>query len=128
MIAPPRSVYELLARARTLVGARIERVAREVGLSAEGEAVSTKGRPGAIVERALGATGGTAKEHDFPALGVELKTIPVDADGVPLESTYVCTLSLGDAESQEWESSWVRAKLARVLFVPLVGADGAPWP
>jgi DNA mismatch repair protein MutH len=65
--------------------------------------------------------------HDFPELGVELKTIPLTPDGTPLESTYVCTLSLTDAETQEWATSWVRAKLGRVLFVPLVGPHGAPW-
>jgi DNA mismatch repair protein MutH len=121
-------VAALLERARGLTGMRVGDLATSLGLSSAGEAVRTKGTPGAILEAALGATGGSSKVHDFPELGVELKTIPVDLRGVPVESTYVCTLSLADAETQEWEESWVRAKLARVLFVPLVAGDGEPWP
>lgn len=123
----PASVGELFARASGLAGSTVAQVAHGLGLDARGEALRTKGAAGAIVERALGATGGPGRVHDFPALGVELKTIPVDARGAPLESTYVCTLSLADAEYQEWETSWVRAKLALVLFVPLVGERGSPW-
>jgi DNA mismatch repair protein MutH len=126
--APPPDLDALLARARALVGRTLADIARELGLSIEGDAARTKGRPGALVERALGATGGSAKVHDFPALGVELKTIPIDERGAPIESTHVCTMSLTDAESQDWETSWVRAKLARVLFVPLRGAASVPWP
>ncbi len=132
MIAEPADVEAgvaaLLARARGLVGTRVGDLATSLGLSSAGAAVRTKGTPGAILEAALGATGGSSKVHDFPDLGVELKTIPVDLRGVPVESTYVCTLSLADAETQEWDSSWVRAKLARVLFVPLVARDGEAWP
>jgi DNA mismatch repair protein MutH len=124
---PAPSVENLLARARGLVGASVREVAGSLGLEAGGDAVRTKGAGGAILERALGATGGPGRVHDFPELGVELKTLPVDGRGAPLESTYVCTLSLADAEFQEWADSWVRAKLARVLFVPLVGERGEPW-
>jgi DNA mismatch repair protein MutH len=123
-----RGVEALLTRARALVGKRVGDVATSLGVSSAGQAVRTKGTPGAILELALGATGGSTKVHDFPDLGVELKTIPVDLRGVPVESTYVCTLSLADAETQEWEDSWVRAKLSRVLFVPLVAGEGEPWP
>jgi DNA mismatch repair protein MutH len=121
-------IAALLERARALVGIQVGDLAASLGVSTGGDAVRTKGTPGAILELALGATGGSTKVHDFPELGVELKTIPVDLRGVPVESTYVCTLSLSDAETQEWETSWVRAKLSRVLFVPLVADDGEPWP
>lgn len=124
---PPADRDELLARARALAGVSLADIVARLGVHTRDEPVRTKGTPGALVEHALGATGGPGRTHDFPELGVELKTVPVDERGRPIESTYVCTLSLVDAESQEWESSWVRAKLARVLFVPLVGKDGTPW-
>ncbi|HVJ93467.1 MAG TPA: DNA mismatch repair endonuclease MutH [Labilithrix sp.] len=123
----PRSIDELLGRASALSGAVIGDVLRGLGLEASHDPVRTKGSAGEVLERALGASGGSAQVLDFPELGVELKTIPVTADGTPLESTYVCTLSLADADAQEWHSSWVRAKLARVLFVPLVGDHGTAW-
>lgn len=116
-----------MARANALVGLEVGTLARVLGIDTEGSAVRTKGMPGGILEQALGARGGGAKVHDFPDLRVELKTIPVDARTVPVESTYVCTLSLADAEDQEWDTSWVREKLSRVLFVPLVTRHGATW-
>ncbi|HEX7667777.1 MAG TPA: DNA mismatch repair endonuclease MutH [Polyangiaceae bacterium] len=126
-VDPPRTEDELAQRAKALVGVTIGDLAARVGLAADGSALRTKGRPGEIVERALGATGGNAKVHDFPDLAIELKTIPVTPNGVPVESTYVCTLALADADSQEWDSSWVRSKLARVLFVPTIGDGDAAW-
>ena len=109
MIAPPREEAELLERARALSGTRVQ----AAGLH-------TKGKVGELVERALGATGGSTATWDFPALRIELKTIPVDArTGTPRESTFVCAISLADAERAEWASSWARAKLSRVLWVPI---------
>lgn len=118
--APPRTEEELLGRARELTGRPLVDVAAALGISLAGAGVNTKGKAGALIERALGATGGSAAVPDFPHLGVELKTIPVDAEGRPRESTFVCTLSLTDADRAEWSSSWVRRKLACVLWIPIV--------
>jgi DNA mismatch repair protein MutH len=126
MQRPPRDEAELVARARSFSGCTVDELARVIGIRVDGAPVSTKGKIGELVERALGATGGSAATWDFPALRVELKTIPVDARGVPRESTFVCAVSLLDAERAEWETSWVRAKLARVLWVPIGTApDGS---
>lgn len=120
----PRTVEELAGRAEELVGRAVGELAPRF---LPDDPVRTKGSAGEVLERVLGAPGGSSRVVDFPTLGVELKTIPVTEDGTPLESTYVCTLSLADAETQEWESSWVRQKLAHVLFVPLVGPAKTPW-
>jgi DNA mismatch repair protein MutH len=116
MIAPPRDEAELLARARDLSG-----MAMDAG------GLHGKGKAGERVERALGATGGSSATWDFPELRIELKTIPVDGrTGTPRESTFVCAVSLADAERAEWDRSWARAKLSRVLWVPiLVDGDDA---
>jgi DNA mismatch repair protein MutH len=108
MIAPPRDEAELLARALALHGMRV------VATGVHG-----KGKVGELVERALAT-------WDFPSLGVELKTIPLDeARAAPRESTFVCAVSLDDADRAEWATSWVRAKLQRVLWVPIeVREDG----
>jgi DNA mismatch repair protein MutH len=123
----PRTIDELVERAQKLEGTSLDELLQRLGFWAPTDPVRTKGSAGETLERALGASGGSSRVHDFPELGIELKTIPVTAEGTPLESTYVCTLSLADAETQEWETSWVRAKLACVLFVPLVGVHGTPW-
>lgn len=111
---PPRDLQELLARARSLEGRAVSELA-----SARGPNVHTKGKVGEAMERALGATGVGAM-LDFPELGVELKTIPVDLDDKPRESTFVCAIQLADADREEWEGSWVRRKLSRVLWLPIV--------
>jgi DNA mismatch repair protein MutH len=126
MPSPPRDETELVARARALSGLAIDALASHWGVRVDGSPVATKGKVGELVERALGATGGAAATWDFPAIRVELKTIPLDPRGMPRESTFVCAVSLLEAERAEWETSWVRAKLARVLWVPVsIGADGS---
>jgi len=84
-----------------------------------------KGFVGQLVELGLGASAGSDPEPDFPALGVELKTLPVSAEGRPAESTYVCLARLDGRESVAFEDSYVAKKLARVLFVPVVANAGA---
>lgn len=107
-VVQPRDLEDLQRRAALLAGKRLDAVA----------SVHTKGKVGELLEQLLGATGKGAV-HDFPELGVELKTIPVDARGRPRESTYVCRISLAEAERAEWETSWVRRKLSHVLLVPI---------
>jgi DNA mismatch repair protein MutH len=85
-----------------------------------------KGFAGTLLERVLGATAKSRAQPDFEALGVELKTLPVDASGRPLESTFVCTLEASDLEVLEWEASRVRHKLARVLWVPILSERERP--
>ena len=116
---PPRDVAELLARARLLEGAALT----EVSLRSAGDEPSTrrtKGSVGQLLERALGADGGSASAPDFAELGVELKTIPLDAQGRVRESTFVCRLSLRAVDELDFEASPVFAKLRQVLWVPIV--------
>ena len=83
-----------------------------------------KGWIGTLIERELGAVAGSKAEPDFPHLGVELKTIPVSANGVPRESTWVCLADL-DVHCADWTQSWTRRKLAKVLWVPIVTPSGS---
>src|SRR5260370_29533803 len=122
-IRPPTSEDELRERAQWLAGRTIGELAAALGLAAPVSGVRGKGKIGDLLEEALGAEAGSAAIPDFPGLGIELKTIPVNAAGQPRESTFVCTISLADAERARWETSVARAKLAHVLFVPLIG-DG----
>jgi DNA mismatch repair protein MutH len=124
----PRDEADLLARARSLSGAPLGELAARLAVTIDGDAVRTKGKVGHLLELALGATGGSQATWDFPALRIELKTIPVDSRGlrwVPRESTFVCAAPLADADRAEWESSWVRAKLSRVLWIPIELGPGS---
>lgn len=123
---PPATEAELLARARQLGGRTLAQVAALYAAPLPKDPVRAKGWVGQLVEHALGATAGSRAEPDFPHLGVELKTLPVDARGRPRESTYVCTAPLDGDRDPDWASSWVRKKLARVLWVPIVGEGPLP--
>jgi DNA mismatch repair protein MutH len=118
-VAPPESEAELLRRAESLAGQRLADLAHALGTQVPADLRRAKGWPGQLVEAWLGASAGSLAEPDFRNLGVELKTIPVGRDGDPLESTYVCTVPLEGACAATWENSWVRRKLARVLWLPM---------
>ena len=109
----------------SLHGRTLGWIAERVAVSVPPDLRRDKGWIGTLLEAALGATGGSAAQRDFPDLGIELKTIPMTDDGRPRESTFVCTAPLGQELLVEWDQSWLRAKLARVLWVPILGS-GAP--
>ena len=127
-VAAPESEAELLQRARGLAGLSIGQLAERFSLLAPADLRRAKGFVGALVERALGATAGSRAAPDFEALGIELKTLPVDSRGRALESTFVCTIPLVEIGEVEWLSSRVRRKLNRVLWVPVQGERQIPVP
>ncbi len=128
----------LLAHARALVGVRLADIAEGLGLPVPAGRVSTKGWAGQIVERELlagarleddsGPPRADAPESaagpDFAALGIELKTVPVDAQLRPRESTAVCMIDPIAIAGESWDGSTVRAKLDRVLWVALRVPEG----
>ncbi|MCU0935859.1 MAG: DNA mismatch repair endonuclease MutH [Gammaproteobacteria bacterium] len=109
-----------------MAGLRLEDLGRALGLRAPADLRRAKGWPGQLIEAWLGADAGSLAEPDFRTLGVELKTLPVGRDGDPLESTHVCTVALEGACAETWDSSWVRRKLTRVLWVPIAADRSVP--
>ncbi len=126
VVAPPADETELLARARMLAGYCLGELAAHAGLVAPANLKRDKGWIGVLLERYLGASAGSKPEQDFAAIGVELKTIPVDSAGWPLETTFVCVAPLTGNSGVTWETSHVRYKLARVLWIPVEGAREIP--
>ena len=122
----PRSEEALLARARTLAGRSIAEVAAALGLPVPADLRHHKGWVGHLVEKALGVTAGSAPVPDFASLGIELKTLPLDAEGVPTETTFVSSLDFGDPAALSWEGSSVRKKLARILWLPVQADPAVP--
>lgn len=124
----PRTEQELLARAWEVAGLTLAELGSRVGIEVPLEPVRGKGVAGQILEKALGATAASRAEPDFVALGIELKTIPLDTNGRPKESTFVCSISLSAMADTDWEQSTVFRKLAKVLFVPVEAASDKPLP
>ncbi|NQD35519.1 DNA mismatch repair endonuclease MutH [Permianibacter sp. IMCC34836] len=122
-IPPPRDASELLARAHALAGLPLAELAARFELTTPADLRRDKGWLGQLMERALGASSGSLAQPDFPALGIELKTLPFGADGLPTESTWVCIAHLQPGELPRWEHSLVRAKLSKVLWLPVQDRD-----
>ncbi|UWS34198.1 DNA mismatch repair endonuclease MutH [Erwinia pyrifoliae] len=120
-IPPPQNEDELLARASALAGYTLGELALRIGLPVPRDLKRDKGWVGLLLERYLGANAGSKPQQDFAEIGVELKTIPVDAAGRPLETTFVCVAPLTGNSGVTWHNSHVRYKLARVLWVPVEG-------
>ena len=121
---PPGDIEMLMSRAKALAGRTIAQLAEHLGREVPPNLRTHKGWLGELIEDALGATGGPRPQVDFPQLGIELKTLPVDATGKPRESTWVCAAPLGGFIGETWESSKVRAKLAHVLWIPVLSDKG----
>ncbi len=108
-----------MQRARTMAGLSIGAVARQLGIAVPTDLRKQKGWQGQLIEQYLGASASTHAEPDFMELGIELKTLPLGSDGLPRESTYVCTVPLDNTQGINWRDSWLRRKLSQVLWVPI---------
>ena len=121
--ATPADLQALLDHARALIGVELGEIAEQLGLPVPAGTVRTKGWSGQILEHELGVAVGGTRGPDFASLGIELKTVPVDrvglADLTPRESTAVCQIDPIAIAADSWDTSYVREKLRRVLFVAL---------
>ncbi|WP_072569917.1 DNA mismatch repair endonuclease MutH [Enterobacter sp. SA187] len=126
LTTPPDTEAKLLAQAQRLAGFTLGELGQMAGLPVPQDLKRDKGWTGILLERWLGASAGSKPEQDFAALGVELKTIPVDNAGRPLETTFVCVAPLTGNSGVVWETSHVRHKLKRVLWIPVEGSREIP--
>lgn len=123
-VTPPCDEAQLWQRAQQLAGTTVDELAHALALRVPRDLRRHKGWLGELVETVLGATAGSRPLPDFTELGIELKTVPVDSNGQPRESTHVCSIALGELQGQCWERSTVRLKLKRVLWMPVeAGAE-----
>lgn len=123
-VPAPHSESQLLQRAQACAGMSLGALAHRCRVAVPRHPRSAKGWAGELLERCLGADAGSLPEPDFRGLGVELKTIPVRRDGRPRESTFVCVVQLTALAGLRWETSLVRRKLARVLWIPVESEPG----
>lgn len=120
----PKDERELLQRAHAVTGQTLAELAAAMTVETPANLDHNKGWAGQLLEAWLGASAGSEPTPDFPQLGIELKTLPVDKNARPLESTYVCTVDLQPA-SGSWQESVVWQKLQKVLWLPLITSKGA---
>ncbi|MBP6104390.1 MAG: DNA mismatch repair endonuclease MutH [Gammaproteobacteria bacterium] len=123
----PLNERELLNRARKLAGLSLGELAKTYAIPFPQTLLRAKGFVGQLLELALGASAKNQSLPDFPDLGIELKTLPIDSDGHPRESTYVCTAPT-HTEVSNWQDSRVRQKLLHVLWIPIEADPKIPLP
>ncbi|MDN0087699.1 DNA mismatch repair endonuclease MutH [Yersinia nurmii] len=124
--APPVDEQQLVERAQALAGFTLGELAARADRPIPANLKRDKGWIGMLLEFYLGASAGSKPEQDFANIGIELKTIPISAQGKPLETTFVCVAPLTGNSGVTWESSHVRHKLARVLWIPVEGERQIP--
>lgn len=123
---PPADEFQLMDAAAELAGRSLGDLAQRAGITVPGDLKHAKGWVGELLESALGATAGSRPVPDFENLGIELKTIPLNPRHQPQESTFVCTAPLINTAGLQWENSTVKAKLNRVLWVPVEATHDIP--
>lgn len=116
----PKNEAELLSRAQNLAGMTLGEIAASVNVIVPNDLKREKGWVGLLLEQVLGASAGSRPEPDFPHLGIELKSLPINFQGKPLETTFVCVAPLTGLVGAQWKTSHIRNKMARILWVPVV--------
>jgi DNA mismatch repair protein MutH len=116
----PKNEAELLIRAQNLAGMSLGEIAKLVKVAVPKDLKRDKGWIGLLLEQVLGASAGSRPEPDFPHLGIELKSLPINYQGKPLETTFVCVAPLTGLVGAQWQTSHIRNKIARVLWIPVI--------
>ena len=77
----PQTEQALLEKAQSIAGLTFGELAGELNIPVPPDLKRDKGWVGMLLETALGATAGSKAEQDFSHLGIELKTLPINAEG-----------------------------------------------
>lgn len=116
---PPHTLDELMTRAYALAGQSIGDIALRLKQRVPDNLTRSKGFIGQLLEMALGADAKQLDQPDFLALGIELKTCPIDHNGKVRESTFICSAPLPFTEKHFSESRLYR-KMASMLWCPII--------
>ena len=116
---PPGDEAELMLRANSLCGKTLQFLANAVDIDLPASLKRSKGIIGELLELYMGTTASTLSEPDFLELRIELKSIPINKEGRPSESTFVCNTPMHFDSFPRWKESSVKKKLNRVLWVPV---------
>ncbi|WP_251358727.1 DNA mismatch repair endonuclease MutH [Kangiella sp. TOML190] len=120
------SPQALLDKAQILAGFSLGELAQQYQALVPENLLREKGWVGQFLEYLLGAESGSLAQPDFPSIGVEMKTLPIDRQGKPLESTYVSVVPLTNLHQVQWQGSVVQQKLQHVLWVPIIAEKQLP--
>lgn len=115
-VKAPESFSELIENLNNIVGKNYKEIAEFLDVKLPKSSLHAKGWAGQAIELCLGASAKSAAVPDFPNLGLELKTIPVDENHKPLESTFLSYAPLMSKNTNFYDSC-LYSKISRMLFV-----------
>nr|WP_261594859.1 MULTISPECIES: DNA mismatch repair endonuclease MutH [unclassified Pseudoalteromonas] len=118
--SPPQTIAELMQRVEAISGLTLGDLATQYQFKSPEHLLREKGWPGQLLEYVLGASAGSKPVPDFELLGIELKSLPIDYAGKPLETTYVSVVPLTNLTGIRWANSTVKKKLNHVLWLPVL--------
>ncbi len=118
-------VNAILNKALSLRGYTLGQLTNYLGIisskTEQNSLTNKKGLTGQIIEFLLGATAHSQPIPDFPHLNLEVKTLPIDLNGCPLETTYICTAPLLPTNTTyEFKDSVVYKKIQHILWLPII--------
>lgn len=122
-IAAPKSLAELKHRLDAIKGVSLEDICRQLDIAMPENSTRGKGFTGQVIEYVLGADAKTLPLPDFRDFALELKTLPVDANLKPLESTFLCHANLNPVTHIPFEKSALYKKTRCMLFVFILSPD-----
>lgn len=112
----------LLMYAQGLNGYSVEEVSIALSESVPKKLTKNKGFIGSLLEKVLGSQAINNKSCvDFPFLGIELKSIPINKLNYPVESTFICNVPLTRNTGLSWKSSYFYQKIKKILWVSVQG-------
>lgn len=123
----PHNEEELLQLCQSIAGLSFLQLSKLLGKPIPEQQNQRKGWAGLSIELALGAQSASLPQPDFYHLGIELKTIPVNQFGYPIESTFITSIPLLNQHMGSWETSVCFAKLKRILWFPVEGDQAIPF-
>lgn len=126
LLPEPQNLAELQQRLELIKGHTLGELAAVIRAQLPGSTLNGKGYAGELIEVMLGAGAKNLSEPDFTKLGIELKTVPVDRDFKPLQSTYICYAPLTDVRSQDFWHSPLYLKLRLCLYVFVLSPRDLP--
>lgn len=113
-------INDLIKKAKSITGCNIDDVAKKIKYKITKKDEKNKGLIGQIIEKYFGVYSNNKVDCDFPNIGIELKTIPINKyNGFPKENTFVSMAPLTKNTGVLWENSYVCKKLSSVLWIPI---------
>lgn len=118
-----RLINEILKKAKSLRGYTLKQLTSYLEINHPESLLHAKGLTGQIIEFLLGATAQSKPLPDFPELNLEIKSIPIDINENPLETTYICQVPLLHKNTKniyDFKQSVLYKKIFKILWLPII--------